>query len=191
MAAAETGRPLIASFRGMDLDVHEGLQYGMRRDRVMSHAIRALLRRADRTTYVSDYLRRIGLSLGADPGADPAVFRSLRRAYPGLADGGIRQRGARSLGLRTSRCVHRLWRPAGVRERRPQGFVVPVGDVPAMAERVGRLLHEPALADALGRAGRLRMVEGFGYARMIGEIGSLYEETLRALLSAAAACRGR
>jgi hypothetical protein len=31
----------------------------------------------------------------------------------------------------------------------------------------------------LGRAGRLRMVDGFGYARMIGEITSLCEAVLR------------
>jgi glycosyltransferase involved in cell wall biosynthesis len=66
------------------------------------------------------------------------------------------------------------------------GFVVPVGDVPAMAERVRRLLNDPALADALGRAGRLRMVDGFGYPRMIREITSLYEEVLRGAAAPAA-----
>ena len=69
------------------------------------------------------------------------------------------------------------------------GFVVPVGDVPAMADRVGRLLHDPALADDLGRAGRLRMVEGFGYSRMIREIAALYEEVLRSAGACTASTR--
>jgi glycosyltransferase involved in cell wall biosynthesis len=67
------------------------------------------------------------------------------------------------------------------------GFVVPVGDVPAMADRVRRLLDEPGLAEALGRAGRSRMVERFSYARMIGDITSLYEQVTR--INAPRACR--
>jgi glycosyltransferase involved in cell wall biosynthesis len=65
--------------------------------------------------------------------------------------------------------------PQYVRHERT-GFVVPVGDVRAMAQRVRELLEAPALADALGAAGRARMVEGFAYSRMIGEIVALYEQ---------------
>jgi glycosyltransferase involved in cell wall biosynthesis len=49
----------------------------MRRDASMEHAIRALIRRADRTTYVSDYLRRIGLSLGADPATATTILKGV------------------------------------------------------------------------------------------------------------------
>jgi glycosyltransferase involved in cell wall biosynthesis len=274
MAAADSGRPLIATFRGMDLDLHEGLAYGMRRDAFMEHAIRNLIRRADRTTYISDYLRRIGLALGADPataitilkGVDlvrfaPASDRAALRLRLGFAGpllmsvGGLQklkgihyvlealstlkathaftyvvvgdgeeEHSLRTQSLRLGLGEHVRFLGRRDRAQIPQyfsacdmlvlgsltegagnvaleamasgrpvvatdsggppeyvndgktGFVVPVGDVPAMAERVRRLLDDPALADALGRAGRLRMVEGFGYPRMIREITSLYEE---------------
>jgi len=282
MAAAETGRPLIATFRGMDLDVHEGLAYGMRRNASMAHAIRTLIRRADRTTYVSEYLRRIGLSLGADPATAITILKGVdlerfspvsdrkelgrELGLPGpllLSVGGLqRLKGlhyvldalalvkdgplkdappftyavvgegeekksletqALRLGLETRvRFLGRLDRvqipryfaacdalivgsltegagnvsleamacgrpvlatdsggPPEYVADGETGFVVPVGDVPAMADRVGRLLQDPALADGLGRAGRRRMVEGFGYSRMIREIASLYEEVFR------------
>ena len=277
MAAAETGRPLIASFRGMDLDVHEGLAYGMRRNASMAHAIRALIRRADRTTYVSEYLRRIGLSLGADPATAVTILKGVdlerfspasdraalgrQLGLPGpllLSVGGLQklkgihhvldalaslkdrhaftylvvgegeekeslEAQALRLGLEAHvRFLGRLDRaqipryfaacdalilgsltegsgnvaleamacgrpvvatdsggpPEYVADGQT-GFVVAVGDIPAMADRVGRLLHDPALADSLGRAGRLRMEEGFGYPRMIREIAALYEEVVR------------
>jgi glycosyltransferase involved in cell wall biosynthesis len=277
LAAAGARRPLIASFRGMDLDVHEGLAYGMRRDAAMEHAIRHLIRRADRTTYVSEYLRRIGLSLGADPasavtilkGVDlarfsPAPDRAALRQSLGFAPpllmsvGGLQklkgihyvldalaslkathhftyvvvgdgeereslQAQAARLGLdERIRFLGRLDRGRipqyfaacdllvlgsltegsgnvaleAMASGRPvvatdsggppeyvsdgeTGFVVPVADVAAMAERVRRLLDAPDLADALGRAGRRRMVEGFSYSRMIGQIDALYEEVVR------------
>jgi glycosyltransferase involved in cell wall biosynthesis len=274
MAAAETGRPLIATFRGMDLDMHDGIEYGLRRDPFTAHATVHLLRRADRTTYVSDYMRRIGLSLGADPAAAveilkgvdierfaPAADRLALRARLGITAPMILYVGAlqklkgvhhvlealaalrptqaftyvivgdgeESANLRAQ--VHRLGLeervvflgalgreslaqyfsacdmfilgsltegsgnvvleamasgrpvictdsggpPQYVRHERT-GFVVPVGDVHAMAQRVRELLEAPALGDALGAAGRARMVEGFAYSRMIGEIVALYEQ---------------
>jgi glycosyltransferase involved in cell wall biosynthesis len=277
LAAAAARRPLIASFRGLDLDVHEGLAYGMRRDAAMEHAIRHLIRRADRTTYVSDYLRRIGLSLGADPAravtilkgvdlarfapapdrealrrslgfADPllmsagglqklkgihhvldalAILKATRRFSYVVAGDGEERESLRAQAVRLGlgehvRLLGRLDRSQipqyfaacdllvlgsltegsgnvaleAMASGRPvvatdsggppeyvldgkTGFVVPVGDAAAMAERVARLLDSPALADALGRAGRLRMQEGFDYSRMIREIALLYEEVLR------------
>jgi glycosyltransferase involved in cell wall biosynthesis len=276
MAAAQTGRALIASFRGMDLDMHEGIEYGMRRDPFTAHAMLHLLRRADRTTYVSDYMRRIGLSLGADPGAAVEILKGvdLERFAPVADRVALRTRlgiprpmilsvgalqklkgvhhilealatlrsshdftyvivgaGEESANLRAltrrlaldDRVVFRghLGRetlpqffsacdlfilgsltegsgnvvleamssgrpvictdsggpPQYVRHERT-GFVVPVGDVPAMAQRVRELLDTPRLADSLGEAGRARMVHGFAYSRMIGEILALYEEVV-------------
>jgi glycosyltransferase involved in cell wall biosynthesis len=59
------------------------------------------------------------------------------------------------------------------------GFLVPAGDVDALAERVGRLLLDPALREAMGRRGRALVRErcdlrGWG-ERLMG----LYAEMLR------------
>jgi glycosyltransferase involved in cell wall biosynthesis len=285
MAAAETGRPLIASFRGMDLDMHAGLEYGMRQDPFTEHAILHLLRAADRTTYVSDYMRRIGLSLGAEPstaivvlkGVDlqrfvPAPDRHALRASLGipcpmiLSVGGLQKlKGVHHIlhALATLRATHEfvyvivgdgeesanlraLARELGLEDRvrfrgslgreklapyfaacdlfvlgsitegsgnvlleamasgRPAicmdaggppeyvrhgstGFVVPVGDEAALAQRIRELLEQPELADSMGAAGRARMVEGFDYSRMIGTILSIYEDAVRSRPRAAAA----
>lgn len=277
MAAMETGRPLIASFRGMDLNVHDGLGYGMRLDPGTRHSIEVLLRRAAHTTYVSDYLRRIGLANGANPATATTILKGVdldrfapapdRRAlcqrlgvrspmlisvcglqklkgihyvlealatlqathdfsYVLIGDGEEReslQRQAQRLGLgdrvsllgrlgrtvvpeyfaacdalilgslteasgnvaletmasgRPVVCTDSGGPPEYVLDQRT-GFVVPVGDVPAMATSIRRLLEEPDLADTLGQAGRRRMVEGFSYSRMIGDICSLYDRVLR------------
>ena len=278
MAAAETGCPLIATFRGMDLDLHAELEgYGMRLDRIAEHAIRNLLRRAQRTTYVSDYMRNIGLSLGADPTnaitilkgvhADhfiPAPDRIALRSRLGihspmiLSVGGLEKlKGVHHIleALAMLRSTHDfkymivgngedleklqlLAEKLGVKDRvvfcgrlgraeipqyfaacdmfilgslteasgnvlleamssaRPvictdsggppeyvlhgkTGYVVPVGDAPTMADRIRLLLDKPDLADMLGRAGRARVVEGFDYSRMVGEIRAQYEYVAR------------
>ena len=53
------------------------------------------------------------------------------------------------------------------------GFAVPYGDLDAMAERVGRLLDDPALAASLGREGRRSVRERLGtdeHARRVEEV---------------------
>ncbi|MEP6834593.1 MAG: glycosyltransferase [Gemmatimonas sp.] len=70
VSASIAGVPLIASFRGSDLvtDIpYDGNLYqGMRVDPFFERALFRLLPRANRTTYVSDYMRNLGLELGAD-----------------------------------------------------------------------------------------------------------------------------
>jgi glycosyltransferase involved in cell wall biosynthesis len=60
------------------------------------------------------------------------------------------------------------------------GFVVPVGDPAALANRIGRLLNDPALADRLGREGRRRSVGEFAYGRMVSDLIHVYDDVLRA-----------
>jgi glycosyltransferase involved in cell wall biosynthesis len=67
LARVETGRPLVASFRGMDLLVDASIDYGLRRDPFYDRTIPALLAQADATTYASEFMRRTALDLGADP----------------------------------------------------------------------------------------------------------------------------
>jgi glycosyltransferase involved in cell wall biosynthesis len=67
VAAAAAGVPVVATFRGMDLLVDEGLEHGLRREPFYDAVIRILLRHADRTTYVSEFMRGRGIGLGADP----------------------------------------------------------------------------------------------------------------------------
>lgn len=60
------------------------------------------------------------------------------------------------------------------------GFVVPVADPRAMAEKIGRLLDDPALQERLGREGRRRTCTEFDYGRMVSDIVEVYRETLNA-----------
>lgn len=67
LARAETGVPLVATFRGMDLLADESIGYGLRLNRFYSAACHTLLKFADTTTYASDFMRAEGVRLGADP----------------------------------------------------------------------------------------------------------------------------
>jgi glycosyltransferase involved in cell wall biosynthesis len=58
------------------------------------------------------------------------------------------------------------------------GFVVPIGDDKAMAQRVGQLLQNPALGDRMGAAGRQRILTEFTYPAMIEGIKRVYREAL-------------
>jgi glycosyltransferase involved in cell wall biosynthesis len=58
------------------------------------------------------------------------------------------------------------------------GFVVPVGDVPALAERLTRLRDDPGLRAELGRTAAARMRERFSTERMIGDVERLYARIL-------------
>jgi D-inositol-3-phosphate glycosyltransferase len=67
LARVHTRTPLIATFRGMDLLLDPSIDYGVRQERFYDRTIRTLLRNADMTTYVSDFMRQAGIRLGADP----------------------------------------------------------------------------------------------------------------------------
>ncbi|HVW89963.1 MAG TPA: glycosyltransferase family 4 protein [Gaiellaceae bacterium] len=58
------------------------------------------------------------------------------------------------------------------------GFVVPIGDVAALAERLTRLRDDPALRDELGRTAAARMRERFSTERMVGDVERLYARIL-------------
>lgn len=57
------------------------------------------------------------------------------------------------------------------------GFLVPPGDADLLAERLCRLLDDPALAAHMGEAGRARVAE-FSDRRMVEQIEALYHELL-------------
>ena len=59
------------------------------------------------------------------------------------------------------------------------GFVVPVGDVAALADRLMRLRDDDALRERLGNVGGVRMRERFSVERMVDDVERLYEEILR------------
>jgi glycosyltransferase involved in cell wall biosynthesis len=56
------------------------------------------------------------------------------------------------------------------------GFLVPAGDISALAERLDRLLADPSLRAMMGDAGRQRVAERFDIALRIEEYHSLYQE---------------
>jgi colanic acid/amylovoran biosynthesis glycosyltransferase len=59
------------------------------------------------------------------------------------------------------------------------GFLVPSGDIEAMAERLTRLADDPARAAAFGRAGRSHVLSTFNHDRQLDALVHLYRELLR------------
>src|SRR5690554_5732964 len=59
------------------------------------------------------------------------------------------------------------------------GLLVPPGDPAALAEAIAGLLADPAWAQAMGQAGRARLVEAFSPGRMIDETLAVYEDVMR------------
>jgi colanic acid/amylovoran biosynthesis glycosyltransferase len=59
------------------------------------------------------------------------------------------------------------------------GFLVPEGDVPAMAERMLRLAQDPQLAAQMGRAGRGRVLEHFTLEQTIKKLSDIIESAVR------------
>jgi hypothetical protein len=57
------------------------------------------------------------------------------------------------------------------------GFLVPVGDSVALADRIARLLADPALARRLGQAG-YRVARSFTGPRMVAEQMACYDEVM-------------
>jgi glycosyltransferase involved in cell wall biosynthesis len=58
------------------------------------------------------------------------------------------------------------------------GFVVAVGDIGALADRVIRLRDDPALRRRLGQTGAARMRERFSTERMVRDVDALYAKIL-------------
>jgi len=58
------------------------------------------------------------------------------------------------------------------------GLLVPAHEPASLAEAILRLLNDPELARALGRAGRERVAKIFSFERLLGETTGLYEESL-------------
>lgn len=59
------------------------------------------------------------------------------------------------------------------------GLLVPVGDRPALAQAIRRVVEDPGLAARLGRAGRVRVETDYRLDAMIGRFADLYEELAR------------
>jgi sugar transferase (PEP-CTERM/EpsH1 system associated) len=72
------------------------------------------------------------------------------------------------------------------------GWLAPSRDAAALADRIVRLLEDPARARAMGAAGRSRIEERHSYASMIGTYASLYATagSLRATRAARSPARG-
>lgn len=66
--------------------------------------------------------------------------------------------------------------PEEIIEDGKSGFLVDVGDAEAIAERMARLLSDPALAAAFGAAGRLRAHEHFDVQRMAANVQAVLDE---------------
>lgn len=89
LVAARSARlPLVSSFRGMDLLTDRDTAYGQRLNPFYDAAVQQLLKRADLTVYVSDYMMRRGIELGA-PAERAIVARKGVRTdlfHPDAAD---------------------------------------------------------------------------------------------------------
>ena len=59
------------------LRAHQGLTHGMRQKPFTEHAIRYSFVAPKRSVYVRDYMRRIGLALGADPSASVTILKGF------------------------------------------------------------------------------------------------------------------
>ena len=58
------------------------------------------------------------------------------------------------------------------------GYLVPVGDVESMAERLAQLAADAALRRTLGEAGRERVIRRYRVERLIDDVDALYRELL-------------
>ncbi len=58
------------------------------------------------------------------------------------------------------------------------GFLVEVGDIEALAERLARLASDAALCERMGTAGRQRVLPRYGVARLVEDVDRLYRSLL-------------
>ncbi len=63
----------------------------------------------------------------------------------------------------------------------PRGFTVPIDDVPALTDRLLRLLTDRALARRMGEAGRLRAQRHFTWERVVQRMMQTIEPVVGAL----------
>jgi glycosyltransferase involved in cell wall biosynthesis len=78
LAQAETGKPLIAGLRGADVNVLADHQYGSRLEPSFDRTVRRLLRTADLTVAVSEFVRQQAISLGARPETSRVILKGVR-----------------------------------------------------------------------------------------------------------------
>jgi glycosyltransferase involved in cell wall biosynthesis len=58
------------------------------------------------------------------------------------------------------------------------GFLVPAEDCETLADRIHRVLRDPGMRDAMGRAGRARLLERFTVQRMLTDLVASYHLAL-------------
>jgi glycosyltransferase involved in cell wall biosynthesis len=58
------------------------------------------------------------------------------------------------------------------------GFLVPAGDVDALAERLARLASDPELRERMGAAGRARVLPRYAVDRLVDDVDRLYRSLL-------------
>ena len=59
-----------------------------------------------------------------------------------------------------------------------EGFLVQPGDVAALADRIGRLIQDPALAARMGRLARQKVERVFAASVLVPQVDALYDEFL-------------
>ncbi len=77
LAKATTGKPLVATFRGMDLLADQRIGYGARLRPAFDAAVRVLLKNADLTNHVSQFMCERAVELGADPNSATVVRKGV------------------------------------------------------------------------------------------------------------------
>ena len=59
------------------------------------------------------------------------------------------------------------------------GILTPIGDPNALAIAIEMMVGNPTLANAFGKAGRMRVETMFSYSKMVAHIEALYEEVFK------------
>ena len=192
VAKAATGVPLIAGMRGSDVNTIPRLSYGSRLDPSFDRAVRRLVKSADRMVFVSEFLRRQGLSLGASEPKTRVILKGVR-----LNQFDARSRMRHAVGRPTILTVAGLVAIKGIdhildalRLVRSAGFefsYVVCGDgvQQTMLQRRAEELGLADLVDFRGRVPRTVIASHFAAADILVH-GSLIEASGNVLLEAMA-----